>query len=177
MSMFSRAKLLALFSIACCLAVARAESPLDSKAKVVALIFISSECPISNKMAPEIERLHQKFSTKGAAVFVVYPNKSDTEELIAKHRTDFRLTAPFTRDAAHELVRKAGVTITPEAAVFDANRSVVYRGRINDQFLAIGKGRPQATVHDLDEAITAALAGRKPKLAQTEAVGCYIQDP
>jgi hypothetical protein len=173
--MLSRAKLV-LWLLLFGAVVARADSPLDSKAKVVALIFVSSECPISNKMAPEIERLHQKFSTNGAAIFIVYPNKSDSDALIQAHRKDYRLTAPFVRDPDHALVRKAQVTITPEAAVFDAARHEVYRGRINDQFLAIGKGRPQATVHDLEEAIEAALAGSRPKAMFTEAVGCYIQD-
>ena len=173
--MLSRAKILAALLLFGAV-LARADSPLDSKAKVVALIFISSECPISNKMAPEIERLHQKFSTNGASVVLVYPNKSDTDQLIKAHRKDYRLTAPYVRDVDHALVKKAMATITPEAAVFDANRNEVYRGRINDQFLAIGKGRPQANVHDLESAIEAALAGRRPEKMFIEAVGCYIQD-
>ncbi len=152
------------------------EGPLDSKSKVVVLVFMSSECPISNKVAPEIERLYRKFATNGVAVCAVYPNQSDTTELIDKHRKEYRLTVPCLRDPKHELVRKAGVAITPEAAVFNERRSVVYRGRITDQFLALGKSRPEATAHDLEEAITAALAGQAPRQAHLPAVGCYIED-
>lgn len=149
---------------------------LKSSAKIVALVFVSSECPISNKLSPEIERLYQKYSTNGVSFTVVYPNAGDTEEKIAAHRKDFRQTAPYVRDASHELVKAAGATITPEAAVFNEKRELIYRGRITDQFLSIGRGRPAPTVHDLEEAIAAALAGQKPKQARVEAVGCYIQD-
>jgi hypothetical protein len=106
------------------------ESPLDSKAKVIALVFISSECPVSNRMVPEIERLRRKFATKDVLVCVVYPNASDTETVIEKHRKEFRLQGAFIRDPEHKLVEKALIKITPEAAVFDEPRALVYRGRI-----------------------------------------------
>jgi thiol-disulfide isomerase/thioredoxin len=153
-----------------------ANSPLKSGAKIVVLVFVSSECPISNKMAPEIERLHRKYSTNNVAFMIVYPNAPDTDAKISAHRKDYSFTGPFLRDAKHELVKRAGVRITPEAVVFNESRDVAYRGRINDQFLALGKSRPQATVHDLEDAINALLAGKQPKHAQTEAVGCSIQD-
>src|SRR5436309_12436312 len=114
--MLSRVKILALALLLSSAAVLCAGSPLDSKAKVVALIFVSSECPISNKLAPEIERLSREFSTNDVSVCVVYPNKADTDEVVQKHRKDYRLSGVFARDPGHELVKKAQVTITPEAA-------------------------------------------------------------
>lgn len=155
---------------------AQAKSPLESNAKVVVLVFVSSECPISNKFAPALERLTHTFATNDVSFALVYPNASDTDAKIQKHRHEYRLTGNFLRDPKHALVKKAGVTITPEAAVFDQMRQVVYRGRVNDQFLALGKGRPQPTQHDLEEAIAAVLKGKRPEQARTEAVGCFIQD-
>jgi thiol-disulfide isomerase/thioredoxin len=165
-----------LFASVLALSVSAANFPLKTGAKLVVLVFVSSECPVSNKLAPEIEHLSHKFSTNDVSFNVVYPNASDTAEKISEHRHDYHLTGNFLRDAKHELVRAAGVTITPEAAVFDANRDLVYRGRINDRFLALGKDRPQATQHDLEDAIKSLLAGKKPKHARIEAIGCFIQD-
>jgi thiol-disulfide isomerase/thioredoxin len=153
-----------------------AKSPLDSKAKIVVLVFVSSECPISNKVAPELERLSHKFPTNEVSFTLVYPNSSDTESKVKQHRREYRLTGNFRRDPRHDLVKKARMTITPEAVVFDEMRNVVYRGRVNDQYLALGKGRPQPTEHDLPEVIAAVLDGKKPKQSRTEAVGCFIQD-
>jgi hypothetical protein len=151
-------------------------SPLKSPSKIVVLVFISSECPISNKFAPELERLAHKFATNDVSFNLVYPNASDSKSKILEHRREYHLTAPYLRDPKHELVKAAGVTVTPEAAVFDSARELVYRGRINDQFLALGKGRPQPTQHDLEDAINALVAGQTPKQTRTEAVGCFIQD-
>jgi hypothetical protein len=150
--------------------------PLQTPAKVVALVFISSECPISNRMAPEIERLYQKYSTDDVSICLVYPNISDSENAVQEHRRAFRLNAPYVRDTNHALVRKAAVSLTPEAAVFNKNRDLVYRGRITDQFLSIGRARPEATTHDLEEAIDSALAGKRPKEPFITAIGCYIED-
>ena len=148
----------------------------DWSAKVVALVFVSTECPISNKFAPELERLSKRFPTNDVSLVLVYPNASDTDEKIQQHRRDYRLTGQFMRDPKHILVKKGGATVTPEAAVFDEKRRLVYRGRINDQYLALGKGRPKPTQHNLDEAITALRAGKKPNPSRTEAVGCLIQN-
>jgi hypothetical protein len=171
-----RSRLFAILFAACAVLCAPAKSPLDAKTKVIVFVFVSSECPISNKFMPELERLAHKFSTNDLSFTLVYPNASDTEANIRKHREEFKLSGNFLRDAKHELVKKAGATVTPEAAVFDEMRNVVYRGRVNDQFLALGKGRPQATQHDLEDAIVAVLRGSKPKQPRTEAVGCSIQD-
>jgi hypothetical protein len=152
------------------------DSPLKSSAKVVVFVFVSSECPVSNKFAPELERLSHKFPTNDVSFNLVYPNASDSESKIADHRRDFHLTGAYLRDPKHKLAKLAGATITPEAAVFDSSRTLSYRGRVNDQYLALGKGRPEPTQHDLEDAITAILAGQKPKQSRTEPIGCFIQD-
>jgi hypothetical protein len=167
-------RLVALFFLSLC--VSAAQFPLKSDAKIVVFIFISAECPISNKLAPEIERLTHKFPTNAVSFTIVYPNASDTDANISDHRRDYHFTGKFLRDPKHELVKAAGVTITPEAVVFDSKRELAYRGRIDDRFLALGKDRPQATQHDLEDAIDALLADKKPKRARTEAVGCFIQN-
>lgn len=169
-------RVIAIFMVLLSLCGQAANFPIKASAKLVVCVFVSSECPISNKFAPEIERLSQKYSKDEVSFNVVYPNASDTDSKVTEHRRDYHLTGAFIRDPKHELVKLAGATVTPEAAVFDSKRELVYRGRVNDQYLALGKGRPHPTQHDLEDAITALLAGQKPKQSRTEAVGCYIQD-
>jgi hypothetical protein len=80
------------------------------------------------------------------------------------------------RDPRHDLVKAAGATITPEAVVVDPQGRVLYRGRIDDRYVSLGVERPIATRHDLDEALTDIVAGKAPRQATTQAVGCYIAD-
>ena len=84
--------------------------------------------------------------------------------------------APYFERLQHRL---AGATTTPEAAVFVRHATeptLVYRGRIDDRYVDIGRTRPAPTRHDLDEVIAAIRSGRTPALRSTPAVGCLIAD-
>jgi hypothetical protein len=72
-------------------------------------------------------------------------------------------------------VKLAAATITPEAAVFVDGR-LVYRGRIDDRFVELGRERPAPTQRDLFDALTAIVAGKPAPHPKTQAVGCYISD-
>jgi len=140
------------------------------------LIFVSIDCPVSNRYAPEIKRLHDEFTARGVRFRLVYPNPIDDEAAIGKHLRDFGYPSIAARDRDRSLVKMAGATITPEAAVFDARQRLVYRGRIDDRFVELSRERPAATQHDLRNALTAVLAGKPVSPSQTQAVGCFIAD-
>ncbi len=139
------------------------------------LVFTTTDCPISNRYAPEINRLAEKFD--GRALFrLVYPVTTDTDALIREHRKKLGYTISWERDARRELVKKTGVSVTPEVAVFDGTGKMVYRGRIDDRYIAFGKDRPQPTVRDLDRSLEAVVAGKPVPVAQTPAIGCILSD-
>lgn len=145
--------------------------PLDGRAAVVVLVFVGAECPISNRYAPEIARLREKYARRGVGFWLVYPNGG--VEAIRRHLEAHALGGDALRDPAQVLVRRAGATRTPEAAVF-SHGALVYRGRIDDRQVDFGIARPEASERDLEDAIEAVLAGRSPHHAVTTAVGCSI---
>jgi len=140
------------------------------------LIFVSTDCPVSNRYAPEIKRLYDEFTPRGIHFRLVYPNPLDEDGAIQKHIEAYALPRVVERDPQHRLVKLAGATITPEAAVFDAGNQLVYRGRIDDRFVELGRERPAASQHDLRNALTALVGGKPIAQARTQAVGCYIAD-
>jgi len=143
----------------------------------IVYIFTSTECPISNRYAPEVRRLVDTFASQGVRFRLVYPDPADTPDAIREHVKSFAYgdrTEAF-RDPEHALVKLAHATVTPEAAVF-ANGRLLYHGRIDDRVVDLGVERPAPTVHDLGDALTAILAGRSVAHAETHAVGCYIAD-
>lgn len=79
-------------------------------------------------------------------------------------------------DPKHALVRLANATVAPEAAVFDASETLIYHGRIDDRYVDVGKSKPAADVHDLENAITAALNHKPVTEPVTRAVGCSLAD-
>jgi thiol-disulfide isomerase/thioredoxin len=146
-----------------------------AQGKVVVLIFVRTDCPVSNRYAPTIQQL-SAHNTDKAAFFLVYPSKKETSETIRKHDRDFGYALAALHDPQHILVKQSQAQITPEAAVFDANRRLVYHGRIDNLYEDFGHARKTATTHELADAIRAAIAGRTINGNATPAVGCYISD-
>jgi thiol-disulfide isomerase/thioredoxin len=143
--------------------------------KVVILIFVRTDCPISNRYAPTVQRLSTAYAGK-AAFWLVYPARAESADMIRKHEHDFGYTLPALRDVQHTLVKQSRVSITPEAAVFDANHHLFYHGRIDDLYQDFGRARPAPTTHELDDAIRAAISGKAFPAESAPAVGCYISD-
>jgi len=147
--------------------------PLDIKEqKAIVLIFIARECPISNAMAPEINRITAAYTN--FAFYLLHADPDTTPEMARQHARDFLLKPPVLLDPEHQLVKVAGASMTPEAVVLDGHRKVLYRGRINDLFAALGKKRPAPTRHDLREALDAIDAGKPVPNAEAKVIGCYI---
>ena len=144
-----------------------------SNGKAVVLLFVRNDCPISNRYAPEMQRLYSRYRDVGIAFWLVYADSDTTPEDIKSHLRDFHLELPALRDPELRLVKLAGAKVTPEAAVFLKSGREIYRGRIDDRFADLGKERPEATAHDLEAAIQSVVSGQ-PVERRTLAVGCYI---
>jgi hypothetical protein len=138
------------------------------------LVFTTTDCPISNRYAPEIQRLTDKYGRDFKFVFV-YPVPGDSEEKIREHRRKFG-GGDWLRDPSQAMVKFTGATVTPEVAIVTADRKILYRGRIDDRYITFGTDRPQPTVRDLERSLEAIIAGKPVPLAQTQAVGCFISD-
>ncbi|HTZ57359.1 MAG TPA: redoxin domain-containing protein [Acidobacteriaceae bacterium] len=145
--------------------------------RAVVLFFAASDCPISNRYVPEIQRLSKQFEPRGVRVWFVYPNPGDSAAVVRAHNQEFAITARTALDTRQNLTQMAHAIVTPEAAVFvpqGQELHEVYRGRIDDRYLALGTERPQATHHDLEEAIRAVLAGKPVPRPGGPPVGCSI---
>jgi hypothetical protein len=145
-------------------------------AKGLVLIFVGTDCPISNRYAAEVHRLEEMFAPSGISFITVYPNPAETDATIRQHLREYRLPQRAVRDAAQTLVKRSGASVTPEAAVYDGQGRMVYRGRIDDRYASIGVERPAPSRHDLQDVIAALVEGRPTAPRTTAAVGCFIAD-
>jgi len=143
--------------------------------KIVVLVFVRTDCPVSNRYAPAIQQLSEEHAAK-AAFWLVYPSKAESAEVIRKHQREYGYKIPALRDPRHVLVKESQVEITPEVAVFSTDRRLVYHGRIDNLYEDVGRTRSVATTHELQDAISAALGGKSLPVDATHAVGCYISD-
>jgi hypothetical protein len=156
------------------LALMFAAAPLSAAEPIRVLVFTTTDCPISNRYAPEINRLAARFS--GRTTFVlVYPVATDSPDVIREHHEKFGYALEYVRDTTHRLVKQTGVTVTSEVAVMIGDR-MVYRGRIDDRYIELGRDRIKPTRHDLEDALTAILANKPVAQKETRAIGCFLSD-
>jgi hypothetical protein len=157
--------------------VALALSALLSQAaapELTVYVFTTTDCPISNRYAPEVQRLAAKFSAKARFV-LVYPVPTDSPDMIRNHKKKFAYSFDAVRDTDQKLVKATGVTVTPEVAVMKGAQ-LLYRGRIDDRYVEFGKERPSPSQHDLEAALAAAIVGKPIAVKQTQAIGCILSD-
>ena len=157
-----------------CLALILVIAPLRAAEPIRVLVFTTTDCPISNRYAPEIQRLALKFKDRAKFV-LVYPVPTDSPDMIRDHQKKFGYALESTRDTAQLLVKKAGATVTPEVAVMKGDQ-LLYRGRIDDRYVDFGKERPSPTKRDLEDALTAIVAGKSVAARETRAIGCILSD-
>ena len=150
-----------------------------SGVRATVFVFTRTDCPIAARYMPELERLQRSASERGVAFWLVFLDRDEPVESIQAYLETYGFHGRVLRDSEHALVRLAGATITPEAAVFAHSAggpTLVYRGRIDDRYVDLGRARPAPTVRDLDEVLDALSAGVSVRFRSTEAVGCVIAD-
>jgi len=86
---------------------------------------VRTDCPVSKSLR-SCNSAAQRAKWRQGGFFLVYPSKKETADAIRKHDREFGYTLAALRDPQHILVKQSQAQITPEAAVFDANRRLVY---------------------------------------------------
>ncbi len=152
----------------------RATDPLAGGGAATVLVFVTTTCPVSNRYAPEVQRLATRFGARGVTFHLVYPSADDTPARIVEHTRTHGYSLPALRDPGHVLVDRASARATPEAAVFVPGGRLVYHGRIDDRQVDLATARQEATRHELEQALEDVLAGRAVSAAAAPAVGCSI---
>jgi Flp pilus assembly protein TadD len=145
-------------------------------ARATVLIFTTTDCPIANRYAPEITRITDAFGPSDVAFWLVYANPAESRETITAHRARYGYSMPALRDPQHDVIKRLGISVTPEAAVLDRQGRTLYRGRIDDRVVELGVERPAATQRDLHDALTAIVQGKPVVNPGTRAIGCIVQD-
>lgn len=151
-------------------------NPLKYQNKVHVLLFVRTDCPITNRYAPELRRIAKRFSQSPVDFFLIYSSKIEVRAAVEEHLRQYQFPGTALLDPQHELMDRTHATVAPEAAVIDRTGRLLYLGRIDDRWISFGKSRPEPTLHDLDAAISAVLAGKTPREQRTRAIGCSLED-
>jgi peroxiredoxin len=142
--------------------------------KAIVLFFIWSECPASNGYAPELARLFKDYADKGVKFYGVHSDPDLTAEQAITHAKDYKIPFAMLLDSTQSLARQAGAKRVPTAVILSADGKVLYRGRIDDRYISLGKKRAEPTTRDTEDALALIVSGKTPTVAETEVIGCLI---
>ncbi len=146
------------------------------KKRAYVLVFTTTQCPLVRRTMPKLIDLDARFGPKDVQIVAVNVGAEDTIRDMAAQAIEFDAVFPFVKDTDLSCVKRLGVERTPEVVVLNADRQLVYRGRVDDQ-LRLGGARPEPTRRDLEEALQEVLAGRVVSVAETPVDGCLITAP
>lgn len=145
-------------------------------ADILVVIFTCNHCPYARAAWPLLIDLYKDFKDKKVDFVAINPNDEtaypeDSFEVMKEKTREWGIPFPYLRDESQEIAKKYDARCTPDIYVFDKDRKLVYRGRLNDNWQEPEK----VTSHDLKDAIEALLRGEQPKQPQFPSMGCSIK--
>lgn len=145
----------------------------DGAAKVTVVCFLGVECPVVQLYTSRLSMMASSLKDQGVRFVGVNSNHQDSMEDVRRFCDQMKPTFPIVRDESGAIADAYGAKRTPEVFVLDADLTIRYQGRIDDQY-SPGITRPAATQQDLKKAIEELLADKPVTTSRTEAVGCFI---
>lgn len=152
---------------------------LDDFADAPALLvmFLCNHCPYVRHVREQVATLVGEYQQRGVAAVAINPNDyeaypDDSPAQMAEDARTLGFTFPYLVDESQEVAKAYQAACTPDFFVFDDQRTLVYRGQLDDS--RPGNDVP-VTGRDLRAALDAVLEGRAPEGQQRPSMGCGIK--
>jgi len=140
------------------------------KSKAIVIMFIATECPVSNAYNTRMEKLYETYKDKEVAFLGINSNKQESVEDIKNHAKEHSFRFPILKDKNNIIADKFEASVTPEIYVLNSNFEVMYHGRIDNS-----RNESEVSSKDLDNALNEILNGKKVTNQRTKAFGCTIK--
>ncbi len=141
------------------------------------VMFICRHCPYVQHIKGELATLGNDYAKSSAAIVAISANDAanypdDAPPRLKAMAKELGFAFPFCYDESQATAKAYTAACTPDFFLFDANRTLVYRGQLDDS--RPGNGKP-VTGTDLRAAIDAVLAGNPVSQEQRPSIGCNIK--
>jgi len=136
----------------------------------IVVIFVATECPISNDYNSRMENLFKEYNQKGIAFLGINSNKAESVDRIKEHAEENGLTFTILKDEKNVIADKFEASFTPETYVLNGNFEILYHGRIDNS-----RKESDVETKDLENALNEILAGKEVSKKETKAFGCTIK--
>jgi peroxiredoxin len=143
---------------------------------VLVVMFICNHCPYVKAVEDRLLALVREYSPRGVQFVGICSNDAVTYPEDAfdrlRERCEFKAYGfPYLHDESQAVAHAFDAVCTPDIFVYDRDRRLAYRGRIDDSW----KDPAKVTRRELAEAIDALLTGKRPSAEQHPSLGCSIK--
>jgi peroxiredoxin len=142
--------------------------------KAIVLFFVTNDCPVTNSYVPEMNRIEESYAAQGIGFYAVQADTSVPDAAVTSYARDYHYGFSLLLDPGQILVKLTGATVTPQVVVLSPDGQALYRGRIDNRIEDFGRQHPEATKHDLRDALDAVLSGKPVPEPVTKSIGCAI---
>lgn len=141
------------------------------------IMFLCNHCPYVLHVNPEIARLARDYQPKGVSFIGISSNDvekypADAPDKMQETAQTAGYTFPYLYDESQEVAKSYDAACTPDFYLFDADLTLVYRGRLDGS-------RPGNNISldgaDLRNALNALLSGQPVPMIQYPSGGCNIK--
>jgi peroxiredoxin len=141
------------------------------------VMFICNHCPYVKHVREELARLGKDYADSEIGIVAICSNDpdispGDSPELMRQEAETHGYVFPYLFDETQEVAASYTAMCTPDFFLFDADRRLVYRGRMDGS-------RPDSGVpvtgEELRAAMEAVLADRPVSDEQLPSMGCSIK--
>jgi peroxiredoxin len=142
----------------------------EIKGELTVLMFIATQCPVSNAYNERMNALYREYSARGVKFIGINSNATEPAQEVASHAAKHGFGFTVYKDINNVVADRFGAQVTPEVFVVDRNGVIAYHGAIDDS-----QNPANVTTQGLKLALDALLAGRPVEKASTKAFGCTIK--
>ena len=145
--------------------------------KALVVIFLSRHCPYVQHVKAELAALGNDYLSKSVGMVGISPNDvskhpDDSPDNLKSFALELGLAYPLCYDENQATAKAYTAACTPDLFLFDENRTLVYRGQLDDS--RPGNSVP-VTGRDLRLALDAVLTGLPVSSVQKPSLGCNIK--
>lgn len=146
------------------------------KDKVLVVIFTCNHCPYAQAYEDRLIKLANYFDEEGVLFVLINSNDAtnypeDSFAKMVERHNEKLYPFPYCVDESQSVAKAFGALCTPHCFVFNVDRKLKYKGRIDDNW----RDGDSATEHNLRDAIAAVVNGDEPPAHEVNAIGCSIK--
>ncbi len=143
---------------------------------VLVIVFTCNHCPYAQAYEDRLINLANHFEEEGVQFILINSNDAsnypeDSFDQMKVRREEKGFPFPYCFDESQEVAKSYGALCTPHCFVFDRERTLKYKGRVDDNW----REPDQVTEHNLRDAIAALVKGEEPPVHEMNAIGCSIK--